>query len=223
MENENKFINFLKWFFRSFIWIGILLFIVDIVSKNIIANTMSEGDSITLIPNFLSITYAINRHAAFGIGPDDPTVARILYICFASIASVGLSIWFAKGHKKMPGYVRAAIVLIIAGALGNMVDRIFYTSEYLHAEPGKAAGVVDFIDFFKGSSLHKIWGYIFNVADCGVVIGTFMLVIWMLIDWINDIKKDREEKAKEEPEDTEKVLSASERRKLEEQEENKVE
>lgn len=230
MENENKFIKFLKWFFHSFIWIGILLFIVDIVSKNIIVSVFADKggeafdpkDGIEVIPHFLWFNYAINRNAAFGFGPKDPNVARILYICFASIATIGLSIWFAKGHKKMPGYVRAAIGLIIAGALGNMVDRIFYTPEYLNANPGTAGGVVDFIDFFYDSPLHNIWGYIFNIADCCVVIGTFMLIIWMLIDWIKDIKKDREEKAKE-PKDTEKVLSASERKKIQEQEENKVE
>ena len=84
---------------------------------------MQEGESITLIPGFLSISYAINRHAAFGIGPEDPNVSRILYICFASIASVGISIWFAKSHKKMPGYVRAALMIIVAGALGNMSNK----------------------------------------------------------------------------------------------------
>ena len=125
--NKQNIIKGLKWFFHSYIWIGVLLLIVDIVSKNIIANTMQEGESITLIPGFLSISYAINRHAAFGIGPEDPNVSRILYICFASIASVGISIWFAKSHKKMPGYVRAALMIIVAGALGATygTDKLF--------------------------------------------------------------------------------------------------
>ena len=125
MENENKIIKILKSFFHSFLWIGILLFILDIISKNLIvayfANNGGELESsktsIEIIPHFLYFTYAINRHAAFGWGPDDPNVARILYICFATLASIGLSIWFAKGHKKLPGYVRAAIGLIIAGAM----------------------------------------------------------------------------------------------------------
>ena len=222
--NKQSIIKGLKWFFHSYIWIGVLLLIVDIVSKNIIANTMHEGESITLIPGFLSISYAINRHAAFGIGPEDPNISRILYICVASIASVGISIWFAKSHKKMPGYVRAALMIIVAGALGNMIDRIFYSAEYLHAIPGRSPGVVDFIDFFNGSALHDLWHYIFNIADCGVVIGTFMLIVWMIIDEVKAYKERKQKETKEEKvEDKTKVLSESEKRKLEEQEQNKVE
>lgn len=223
MENENKVIKFLKWFFHSYIWIGVLLLILDLVSKNIVANTMVEGDSVTIIPGFLSFTYAINRHAAFGIGPDDPTVSKILYICFATIASVGISIWYSKSYKKMPGYVRTALVIIVAGAIGNMIDRLFYSPEYLHAAAGQPAGVVDFFDFFKGSALHDVWHFIFNIADIGVVVGTFMLIAWMIIDEVKHAKKPKAEKENKVPEDKTKVLSASERRKLEEQEENKVE
>ena len=220
--NKEKIINGLKWFFHSYIWIGILVLIVDIISKNIIANNMNEGESITLIPGFLSITYTINRHAAFGIGPENPLVSKILYISIASIAIVAISFFFAKNHKKLPGYAKAALAMIVFGALGNMIDRIFYSPEYLHALPGQPSGVVDFIDFFNGSALHKIWHYIFNIADCGVVIGVFILIVYYcFIEGAEERKKEKE-KAKAEPKDNTKVLSASEKKKLEEQEKNRV-
>ncbi|MCQ2087326.1 MAG: signal peptidase II [Bacilli bacterium] len=218
--NKEKIINFLKWFFHSYIWVGILLLIVDIISKNIIANNMNEGDSITLIPGFLSITYTINRHAAFGIGPDNPMVSKILYIVIAAVATVGISIYFAKNQKKIPGYMKAALMIIVAGAIGNMIDRIFYSPEYLHAIAGQPGGVVDFIDFFNGSKLHNLWHYIFNIADCGVVIGAFMLAAYLIID---EVKESRKEKAKKGPVDNTKVLSESEKKKLEEQEKNRAE
>ena len=223
--NKEKIIKGLKWFFHSYIWVGIVLLVLDIISKNIVVNVASkEGDSVTLIPGFLSFTYVVNRHAAFGIGPEDPTASRILYICIASIASVGISIWFAKGHKKMPGYVRAALMIIVAGALGNMIDRIFYTSEYLKVAPGLSPGVVDFIDFFNGGPLESLWHYIFNIADCGVVIGTFMLLIWMIIDEVKNYKERKQKEAAEgKVEDKTKVLSETEKRKLEEQEQNRAE
>ena len=50
-----------------------------------------------------------------------------------------------------------------------------------------------------------------------------MLIVWMIIDEVKSAKKPKEEKENKIPEDKTKVLSASERRKLEEQEENKVE
>lgn len=217
--NKEKILKFLNWFYHSYIWVGIILLIVDIVSKNIICNVMVEGESVTWIPGFLSISYTINRKAAFGIGPDNPTVSKVLYTTIAIIASVGISFFFAKNQKKLPGYVKAALFMIVAGALGNMIDRLFYSPEYLHAYPGEAGGVVDFIDFFNGSSLHKFWHFIFNIADCGVVIGVGMILVNMIIEEVKDSKK-RKKDAK--PEDDSKVLSASEKQRLEEQEKNRV-
>lgn len=218
---KEKIIKALKWFYRSYIWVGLLFLIVDIISKNIIANTMTEGDSIELIPNFLSITYTINRHAAFGIGPENPIISKVLYITVAVIASVGIPIYYVKNKDKLPWYVRIALTMIVAGALGNMIDRIFYTAEYLHALPGEEPGVVDFIDFFKGSKLHNLWHYIFNVADCGVVIGVFILIIRLIIEEVEDHKKQKKAKPAK-TEDNEKVLSVSEKKKLEEQDKNRV-
>lgn len=217
--NKEKIVKFLKWFFHSYIWIGILVLIIDIISKNIIANNMVEGESIILIPGFLSITYTINRHAAFGIGPDNPMASKILYISIAAIACVAIPIYFAKNQKKLPGYVKAALFMIVAGAMGNMIDRIFYSPEYLHASAGQPAGVVDFIDFFAGSKLHELWHYIFNIADCGVVIGVGMMLVFVIIEEVRESKAAKKEK---EPEDSTKVLSASEKQKLEEQEKNRV-
>ena len=223
--NKEKIIKGLKWFFHSYIWVGVILLVIDIVTKNIVVNVMSgEGDSYEFIPGFLSFSYVVNRHAAFGIGPEDPTASRVLYICVATIATIGISIWFAKGYKKMPGYVRAALMIIVAGALGNMIDRIFYTAEYLKVIPGMSPGVVDFLDFFKGSALHDAWHYIFNIADCGVVVGTFMLLAWMIIDEVKAYKERKKHEAEEGiVEDKTRVLSESEKRKLEEQEQNRVE
>lgn len=220
--NKEKIIKGLKWFYHSYIWIGILVLIVDIISKNIIANNMNEGESFALIPGFLSITYTINRHAAFGIGPENPVASKILYISIAAVAIVAISIFFAKSEKKLPGYVKAALASIAFGALGNMIDRIVYSPEYLHALSGQPGGVVDFIDFFNGSKLHDLWHYIFNIADCGVVIGVFILIIYYcFIEGAEERKKEKEAK-KAEPVDNTKVLSASEKKKLEEQEKNRV-
>jgi len=100
-----------------------------------------------------------------------------------------------------------------------MIDRIFYTPEYLHCYSGEPAGVVDFIDFFNGSALYSLWHYIFNIADSGVVVGVFMLMAWIIIDEVKEIKA---KKAKENKEDTSKVLSKSEKEKLDNIEKNKA-
>ena len=216
MEKNNK-TPFFKWFFHSYIWIGILLLIIDIVSKNLVCNLMKEGDSIVLIPHFLNITYVVNRKAAFGLGFDNLALNKGLYIGFAVIVSTIICIYFAKKNNTLPGYVKAALMLIVAGAIGNMIDRIFYTAEYLNCYAGEPPGVVDFIDFFNGSSIYSFWHYVFNFADSGVVIGMIMLLVWIIVDEIKELK------AKRSKEDDTKVMSKSEKEKLENINQNKVE
>ena len=93
--------------------------------------------------------------------------------------------------------------MIIAGAVGNSIDRIFYTSNYL-ASP--VTGVVDFIDFYG------VWKFHFNIADVSVVVAAIMLVIYMIIVEIIDAYR----KSKLQPktiEDNVKVVSKTEQEK----------
>ena len=83
-------------------------------------------------------------------------------------------------------------MLIVAGAIGNVIDRFIY---------GK---VVDFIDFYG------IWNAIFNVADCCIVIGTIMLIVYLIIEEVKEYRR----KKKEEPEPQGKVLSKEEQERL---------
>ena len=65
---------------------------------------------------------------------------------------------------------KTSIMLIIAGALGNLIDRI------------RLDFVVDYFDFVF------IWNYVFNLADCFIVVGTILLCLYVLI------KSDKTEK-----------------------------
>ena len=87
---------------------------------------------------------------------------------------------------------------ILVGAIGNLIDRIFY---------GK---VVDFIDFFG------IWHAIFNVADSFVVVGTIMLIIYLIVEEVKDYKARKALEPKVEG----KVLSKTEQEKIERDEES---
>ncbi len=192
-----KFLKGLKWFFHSYIWLFVLGILTDIISKNIIVNTMSVGDSIPLIPNFLHITYSVNTAAAFSIGTGNDVANLVLYSCIAGAASVGIVIYYVKAHKKMHALLKAALMLILTGALGNLVDRLFYTPEYLGYT---ARGVVDFIDFCG------IWHAIFNIADSCICIGALVMIIYFIVDEVNSRKAKPKDKVKQE-----KVLSKTEK------------
>lgn len=175
----------LLWFFKSFIWLGVLLLVIDIVTKNvIIANKdyiMNQPNGrIDLIPGFLGINYTINTSAAFGIGLGNLLVNRIVYIVLALIVCAVVIAVYVKKFKRLGKLYKACMMLILVGAFGNVIDRVFFTPEYL----GKPdVGVVDWIDFYG------IWRYIFNIADSAIVIGVIMLIVVLIVEEVRDRKQ----------------------------------
>ena len=228
--------SFLKKFFDSFIWLMALIFVIDIVTKWCVFNYFKNllgidgitagcgvyfSNTIPALPGFLHIGCTLNKGAAWSLGTTDSyDGVNPLLIVISVVLSAAFIFYYVKEYKKLRTPIKIALALMIAGAVGNMIDRIFYSPEYLHAYEGQPGGVVDFIDFFKGSALYNVWHFIFNIADCGVVIGVFMLIISIIIE---DIQESRKEKKAAGPVDNTKVLSASEKLKLEEQEKNRVE
>ena len=180
-----KFKNGLKWFLKSFIWLFILGIGVDILSKNIIVNTMTLDQKIILIPNFLAIHYTVNNGAAFSMGVGNNVANMIIYIVIAGLASAGIIFYFVKNEKKMSKLLKAPLMLILAGALGNMIDRIFYAESYTGAS---YRGVVDFIDFFG------IWNAIFNVADICIVVGAILMIVYIIVEEVKERKTKPKQK-----------------------------
>ena len=208
-----------KWIWDSFIWLGVLLLIIDIVTKNIIVNYQDaiknaggRNGGVDLIPGFLGINYLINKNIAFGVSITGSDLAnRLLFIFVALTITAVIIVIMVKKWDKINKYYRACLFMIISGAIGNCIDRIFYSASYLNytdsATGQLITGVVDWIDFYG------IWGFNFNIADCAVVIAAFMLIIYMIVlDIIDYVKKSKLE-AKEESENTTKAISKTEQEK----------
>lgn len=204
----------IKQFFKNYMWeiiaiaIGVVLFVVDIVTKQVMVNYFaSHSESIVLIPHFLRINYVINTAAAFGFGLGSPLINRIVYCIVAGTAFIGLLFFFFWKRKIIAPYVKVCLMLIAAGAIGNLVDRIFYTPEFLHypVDGVLVQGVVDWIDFYG------IWGFVFNIADSCVVVACFMLIAWLIVEEVKESKKNKK------PVQQGKVLSSEEKARLEEE------
>lgn len=180
----------MKKFFFSFVWLAILLFVIDIVSKQIVKNNMTVGQEIWLIPSFLEIHYVQNVGMAFGVNFNDHLTNSIVFILVSVIGFILLTFVYIKYFKKFGLVAKAALMLMISGCFGNLIDRAFYTTS-----TGEHF-VVDFIGFFGTNGFPR-----FNVADSCLVIGCFMLAIYFIIDEIkNDarLKKVQVEEKKEE-------------------------
>ena len=197
---KEKIIRALKAFYRSFFWLFLILLAIDIITKQIVLHNMTEGQSIVLIPHdILKITLVFNRAAAFGIGFDNPVVNRWLYVAIATVASIGISFYFIKKHKELTFYVRACLMMILTGAIGNLIDRLFYSSSNYY--------VVDWINFFDTSW----WHWVFNIADAAVVVGAFMMIGYIIVEEVKEYKK----KKADEPKAEGKLLSKTEQEKNE--------
>ena len=197
IKMKGKLLTGLKWLFRSFIWLFVILLVVDIVTKQVVMHNLTENHPIELIPGFLNINWVFNRAAAFGIGFDNPAVNRWLYVGIATVATIGVTQYLVRKFKEIPLYVRACLMLVLVGAVGNLIDRLFLKESNYY--------VVDWIDFCG------IWRWVFNIADAGVVVGAYMLIGYITYE---EVKEYKAKKSKE-PKVEGKVLSKTEQEKQE--------
>ena len=133
------------------LFVSVLLVFADQVSKILIRINMSLYESIPVITNFFNLTYVTNDGMAFGI---NFPFGIYIFSTISLIFTIFL-FWYLWTIKDSGIVIRLGVALIIAGAVGNLIDRIFLGS------------VVDFLDFMIGS-YH--W-YVFNFADSYVTVG----------------------------------------------------
>ena len=206
---KEKLLNGLKWLFKSYIWLGVLLLAIDIITKQIIMHSGVTPPGIVAKWGFVNITYVLNTKAAFGIGADNPDVSRTIYLIVATLISAGLITYLILKRKGMKLFIRAALIMVVTGAIGNMIDRIFYGG----LQGGRAlfgGAVVDWIDFYWIPG----WVWNFNIADSCIVVAAFMLIIYIIVAEVKDYRERNKNKVKT-VNDGQKVLSKSEKEKLE--------
>lgn len=206
---KEKLLNGLKWLFKSYIWLGVLLLAIDIITKQIIMHSGVTPPGVVAKWGFVNITYVLNTKAAFGIGADNPDVSRTIYLIVATLISAGLITYLIVKRKDMKLFIRAALIMVVTGAIGNMIDRIFYGG----LQGGRAlfgGAVVDWIDFYWIPG----WVWNFNIADSCIVVAAFMLIIYIIVIEVKDYREKNKNKVKT-VNDHQKVLSKSEREKLE--------
>lgn len=141
-------------------FIILLLIALDQLSKLMVLRHLTGGGEVEIIPGFFRLLYVENRGAAFGILQE----GRPLFIVI-TIAVIGFLLYaIYRKREEVKGPLRVALVLILAGAVGNFIDRL-----RLHF-------VVDFLSFrFFGRDFA-----VFNLADSFIVVGTILLMIYVL-------------------------------------------
>lgn len=130
---------------------------LDLLSKLWVLSRLQEGENLTVIPGFFNLSLGFNTGAIFGSLQGLPEWARAAIFTVAGLAAL---FYFGGLFLKdsTPRLERAALGLILGGALGNGLDRLWH------------GHVVDFLDFVFGS-----WHYwTFNLADSAIVCGAIL-------------------------------------------------
>lgn len=139
----------------------VVLVSADQFSKFLVVKNISESQQIELIDNFFNLTYVKNYGAGFSILQN-----QRIFLIVVSFAAVILMTYLLKKSKSNETLNRICYLLIIGGAIGNIIDRI------------KLGYVIDFLDFY-------IFSYnfpVFNFADSCLTIGCFVLIISILLE-----------------------------------------
>jgi signal peptidase II len=134
----------------------VVLLGIDQISKLLALKHLQDVSTIPIINNIFHLTYVENRGAAFGMLQNN----QIIFVVIAIIASIFGMYYLCT--KKIHIVGKIGIMLLISGALGNLIDRM------------RLGFVVDFLDF------RIVWQYVFNIADVFVVVGTILLCIFIL-------------------------------------------
>ncbi|MCH7828138.1 MAG: signal peptidase II [Bacteroidetes bacterium] len=139
---------------------------------------MFKGERIQILGDFFRLTFIENPGMAFGLNPG--INFKIWITIFSLLASIGI-VFYLFIIKSEKFSLRFSLALILGGAIGNLIDRIFYGVFYDYA-PLFYGKVVDFldVDFFHFTLFGKTFDRwpIFNIADAAVSIGVLILLIF---------------------------------------------
>ena len=131
-----------------------LVVIFDQISKIFVLNNFSNSKVVTFIPKIVDIVFVKNTGAAFSIFSDSTLILGIVSVIFSVVGVC----YLLKTRSKDKLYL-SALSLMIGGAAGNGIDRIF--RHY----------VIDFIE------LRFIHFPVFNIADIAVTVGACLLIL----------------------------------------------
>lgn len=143
---------------------AVLVVLLDQLAKAWILAHLRIHEGFPVIEGFFNIVHVRNPGAAFGFLAGASPVFRQVFFLAAVVAAILCVLYYLRTLPAWDGLSRLALLLILAGAVGNLIDRLRFGE------------VVDFLDLYVGS-YH--WPA-FNVADSAISIGALLLAFLLL-------------------------------------------
>ncbi|MFR7990959.1 MAG: signal peptidase II [Anaerovoracaceae bacterium] len=138
-------------------FLGILLVALDQITKAAVRANMFVGESIPVIGEFFQLTHVENSGAAFSI-----LSGQRMLLVVVPVIGIAFALWYFHRHKGDHWTLYCSWSLIIAGGVGNLIDRLAFGT------------VTDMFDF-------SIFPPVFNVADIGVTTGCALFILYVLM------------------------------------------
>ncbi len=156
----------------SNLW-GLLLFgvllLIDMLTKLFADAYFSQPDApqkIDIIPGWISLRITYNKGIAYGLGTNSPKWLKIAVVVLTGVLMLGLAVFYFLLDKRR-SWMRMALVFVIAGGLGNFIDRVYYQVWDANA----IYGVRDMVD------LSRFGFAVCNFADFFITGGAVALVL----------------------------------------------
>ena len=163
---------------RLLLLLAAVVLVADLVSKIVVVATIAPGEDIRLLGGLLYLTQLRNPGAAFSFAEGATVVFSLIAVAVAVVIVRTARRLFSTGWA-------VALGLVLGGALGNLVDRVFRAPGFLRG------GVVDFLSVFAPDG--RVWP-VFNVADSAIVCGGILGALLALRGIEFDGSRTREER-----------------------------
>lgn len=137
---------------------------LDQATKLLVARAVDLYESIPVIPGFFNITRIHNKGAIFGAFSRADSRLVFWALTLASLTALGLVVYYFFKTPPSDKLLKISLTLILAGALGNLTDRVL------------RGHVIDFLDLHIGNA-H--WPF-FNAADSCITVGAFLMLVIFL-------------------------------------------
>jgi signal peptidase II len=143
-----------------FLWLTLGVALLDRVTKAVIESQTPEGWRHELIPDFIYLVHSSNPGIAFSFFADSNSPWTRILLIAGSIAVIAILAWLLIKDRSGSGRTAAGLALLLAGATGNVTDRIVH------------GAVTDFFEVLLGSYHYPA----FNVADSAITIGAILIL-----------------------------------------------
>jgi len=159
------------------LWFSLAIVFSDQLLKHLIRTRLLLGETVSVAGDFFRLSYVENPGMAFGIHPGN----KLIFTLLTLVIIAGLAAYFFQIRKEAL-HQRLPLAIILGGAAGNLIDRIFF-GIWFQMDGWFQGRVVDYLDFdffdidFAGIYMTR-WP-VFNLADVAVISGVLLMIFFM--------------------------------------------